>query len=264
MKLISNDTNDLEANIARTALKYDLLPYESKPFAQSQPARLGGLARLFALDVAPMENARILELGCASGGNIIPHAIRYPGAKFVGIDLARTQVAAGRARIARLGLTNIEILCQSFTEIGDELGEFDYIICHGVFSWVPAPVQDAIFRVIAARLSLVGVACVSYNVLPGWRMMQPLRDAFLLQVPDSVDSLGRVAKARELLNFLKEPNKAADGKPIDFVLEQALKHLKGQPFFDSPQSQIAQSRPAKKGEATAEAKSQLPPGIVLK
>ncbi len=212
----STDTADLEAIIARTALKYDLLPYESKPFAQSQPARLGALAKIFALDVASLENARVLELGCASGGNIIPHALRYPKAKFVGIDLARTQVAAGRARIASLGLSNIEILCQSFTEIDDALGEFDYIICHGVYSWVPAPVQEAIFKVVRARLSPVGVACISYNVLPGWRMMQPLRDAFLLQIPDSVDSLARVAQARELLNFLKEttPDKGPYGDMI--------------------------------------------------
>ena len=204
MASLATTNNDLEAIIARTALKYDLLPYQSKPFAQSQPARLGAIARLFALDAAPMEKARVLELGCASGGNIIPHAMRYPNATFVGVDLARTQVAAGRSRIAQLGLKNIEIHCQSFTEIGDELGQFDYVICHGVYSWVPAMVQDAIFRIVSARLSPVGVACISYNVLPGWRMMQPLRDAFLLQVPDHVDSLGRVAQARELLNFLKD------------------------------------------------------------
>ena len=209
-------TDDIEAIIARTALKYDLLPYQSKPFAQSQPARLGAIAKLFGLDAAPMENARVLELGCASGGNIIPHAVRYPNAQFVGVDLARTQVAAGRARIARLGLSNIEILCQSFTEIDDSLGSFDYIICHGVYSWVPAVVQDAIFQIIRARLSSVGVACVSYNVLPGWRMLQPLRDAFLLQIPDHVDSLARVAKARELLNFMKDasPDKGPYGDMI--------------------------------------------------
>jgi len=132
---VSAMADDIEAIIARTALKYDLLPYQSKPFAQSQPAKLGAIAKLFALDAAPMENARVLELGCASGGNIIPHAVRYPNAKFVGVDLARTQVAAGRARIAKLGLSNIEILCQSFTEIDDTLGSFDYIICHGVYSW---------------------------------------------------------------------------------------------------------------------------------
>lgn len=199
----TQEADDIEAIIARTALKYDLLPYQSKAFPQSQPSRLGGIARVFGLDVAPLDNARVLELGCAAGGNIIPHAMRYPDSTFVGVDLARTQVAAGRARIARLGLKNIEIHCQSFTEIGDELGSFDYIICHGVYSWVPSPVQQAIFQIIRARLSPLGVACVSYNVLPGWRMMQPLRDAFMLEIPDQLDSLARVAKARELLNFLK-------------------------------------------------------------
>lgn len=209
----NNVVEEIEASIARTALKYDLLPYESKPFPQSQPSRLGAIARLFGLDAAPLGNARVLELGCASGGNIIPHAVLYPSATFVGVDLARTQVAAGRARIARLGLTNIEIRCQSFTEIGEELGSFDYIICHGVYSWVPAAVQDAIFRIVRARLSPVGVACISYNVLPGWRMMQPLRDAFMLEIPDQIDSLARVAKARELLGFLKSatPDKGPYG-----------------------------------------------------
>jgi methyltransferase-like protein/SAM-dependent methyltransferase len=209
----NSDVEEIEASIARTALKYDLLPYQSKPFPQSQPSRLGAIARLFGLDAAPLGNARVLELGCASGGNIIPHAMLYPDAQFVGVDLARTQVASGRARISRLGLSNIEIRCQSFTEIGDELGTFDYIICHGVYSWVPAAVQEAIFRIIRARLSPVGIACVSYNVLPGWRMLQPLRDAFMLEIPDQVDSRARVAKARELLGFLKEatPDKGPYG-----------------------------------------------------
>ncbi len=207
---------ELEAIIARTALKYDLLPYESKPFSMSQPAKLGGLARLFGLEAAPMETARVLELGCASGGNLIPHAARYPEATFVGVDLARTQVAAGRARIERLGLKNVEILCQSFTEIGEELGAFDYIICHGVYSWVPPQVQEAIMKVVRARLSPVGVACISYNVLPGWRMMQPIRDSLLLTVPESLDSLARVRSARGMLTFLSEtsPDKGPYGETV--------------------------------------------------
>jgi methyltransferase-like protein/SAM-dependent methyltransferase len=219
--------DEVEAIIARTALKYDLLPYQSKAFAQSQPSRLGGIARVFGLDAAPLAGARVLELGCASGGNIIPLAMRYPGASFIGVDLARTQVAAGRARIARLGLANIEIRCQSFTEIGDELGSFDYIICHGVYSWVPPAVQDAIFRIIGARLSPVGIACISYNVLPGWRMLQPLRDAFMLQIPDDVNSLARVAKARELLTFLSEST--PDKGPYGDMLRRWAARLSGLP-----------------------------------
>src|SRR4051812_1758486 len=231
--------DEVEAIIARTALKYDLLPYQSKAFPQSQPSRLAAIAQVFGLEAAPLETARVLELGCASGGNIIPHAVLHPNATFVGVDLARTQVAAGRARIARLGLTNVEIRCQSFTEIGAELGSFDYIICHGVYSWVPSAVQEAIFRIIRARLSPVGVACISYNVLPGWRMLQPLRDAFMLQVPDDVDSRGRVAKARELLGFLAEssPDKGPYGDmlrswaarlatlPDDYIAHEFLEEM---------------------------------------
>ncbi len=195
--------SELEAIIARTALKYDLLPYTSNPFPQTQPGRLAALARLFGLETASMDGARVLELGCAGGGNIIPLAARYPDAKFVGVDLSRTQVAAGRERILQLGLRNIEIQCRSFTELTADDGVFDYIICHGVYSWVPAPVREAILAICNARLSPKGVAIVSYNVLPGWRMLQPLRDAFLMHAPDTMEPRQRVAHARSLLEFLK-------------------------------------------------------------
>jgi 2-polyprenyl-3-methyl-5-hydroxy-6-metoxy-1,4-benzoquinol methylase len=195
-------TEEIEATIARTAQHYDQLPYESRAFAQSQPSRIGAIARAFGLDAAPLGTARVLELGCASGGNIIPHAVRYPDARFVGVDLSSAQVDAGRARIARLGLRNIEIRCESLTGIGDEAGSFDYILCHGVYSWVPEAVRDAIFRIIGARLSPTGVACVSYNVLPGWRMLQPIHDAFGLDVPARLDLPARVARARALLSWL--------------------------------------------------------------
>ena len=217
---------DIESIIARTALKYDLLPYQSKPFAQTQPARLGALARLFGLEAAPLARARVLELGCAAGGNIIPLAMRWPGAEFVGVDLSRTQVAAGRARISGLGLKNIEIHCKSFTELGGETGHFDYIICHGVYSWVPAPVREAILRISRERLSPVGVAYVSYNVLPGWRMLQSLRDAFLMEIPDHHDSLARVAQARALLNMMKDhsPDQGGYGQTLRTWAER-LAHL---------------------------------------
>src|SRR5579871_1989165 len=100
---------DLAAIVARTSRSYDALPYRSDPFPQTHPSLIGAIARLFALDAAPLEGARVLELGCASGGNIIPLAARHPRASFVGIDLSGAQVEAGRARIAQLELSNIEI-----------------------------------------------------------------------------------------------------------------------------------------------------------
>jgi methyltransferase-like protein/2-polyprenyl-3-methyl-5-hydroxy-6-metoxy-1,4-benzoquinol methylase len=206
----------LPDEIVRTAQNYDRLQYDSMPFPHSQPARLGGLAQYFGLDAAPLATARVLELGGASGGNIIPHALRYPNAQFIGVDLGRAQILAGQARIERLGLTNIELRCESLTEIDESWGAFDYIICHGVYSWVPKFVQNAIFRVMRERLSPSGIACVSYNVLPGWRMLQPFRDALLLMVPENVDTAYRVAASRDLLAFMHA--RASDPGPYGDML----------------------------------------------
>src|ERR1700712_2338751 len=121
---------------------YDLLPYPSMPLAYTQPAHLAALATLFGLAPPNAEQARVLELGCAAGGNIIPLAARFPQASFLGIDLSQRHIADGQDRIATLGLCNVRLQQSDLTtlELGNE--EFDYIICHGVFSWVPEAARD--------------------------------------------------------------------------------------------------------------------------
>ncbi len=211
---------DIASIVARTSRSYDALPYISDPFPNTHPSLIAAIARLFKIDAVPPSQARVLELGCASGGNIIPLAARYPRASFVGVDLSSAQVAAGQARIARLGLSNIELRCQSFTDFFSRDGSFDYIICHGVYSWVPAPLRQTILRICQENLSARGVALVSYNVLPGWRMLQALRDCFLLHVSPDDEPRRRVAKARALLQSLPQacPN---EGPYKDFFLGQA-------------------------------------------
>ena len=128
---------------------YDTLPYRSMPFPETQPAHLGALATLFGRTPPPIATARVLELGCASGGNIVPLAMRFPDATFEGVDLAARHIADGMAQITALGLTNIT-LHQADIAAFDFTGRtYDYILCHGVFSWTPKPVQDAIFRICA-------------------------------------------------------------------------------------------------------------------
>ena len=226
-----NNSAEIEEIIAKNALTYDLLPYESKPFPQSQPARLAAIVQIFGMKAKPIIKARVLELGCAGGGNIIPLAMQYPDAQFIGVDLSRKQVAAGRARIAKLGIKNIELQCKSFTELAPDVGTFDYIICHGVFSWVQRPLQQAIFEITRALLAPEGIAYISYNVLPGWRMMQPVRDAVLSQIPPSHDSANRVAASMELLNFLAEASSedGTYGKALRQMAER-LAHFPGNYF----------------------------------
>src|SRR4051794_35074498 len=113
------------------------MPYESVPFPQTQPARLAAVAHVFSLAAPSPRTARVLELGCASGGNLIPLAAHYPEGEFVGVDLSQRQIDEGKARIERLGLKNIRLRQMSLMDLKPKDGTFDYIICHGVYSWVP-------------------------------------------------------------------------------------------------------------------------------
>ena len=124
---------------------YDAVPYQPNPFSQSQPDRLAVVARLFGLQPALPSKANVLELGCASGDNLIPPAARYPDATLHGIDFSSRQVSAAQAQIAALAPRNIRI------ETGDIATfsppeKFDYIIRHGVYSWVPEATRAAILR----------------------------------------------------------------------------------------------------------------------
>src|SRR5688572_22268801 len=88
---------------------YDVVPYLSKPYPQSHPDRLATVATLAGLRPVPVVSSRVLELGCAAGGNLIPMAVALPGASFVGIDLSSKQIEEGQKVVADLGLKNIEL-----------------------------------------------------------------------------------------------------------------------------------------------------------
>src|ERR1043165_5096540 len=117
---------------------------------------------------APPNHCRVLELGCASGGNLIPMSLSWPGSRFVGIDLSRRQIRDGQEMIREIGLNNVDLVCQSILDVPRELGTFDYILCHGVYSWVPPDVQNKILEICRDHLQAQGVAYVSYNTFPGW------------------------------------------------------------------------------------------------
>lgn len=55
-----------------TTTSYDRVPYKSHPFRQSHPDRLAVIATLHGMSPIPIERARVLELGSASGGNLVP------------------------------------------------------------------------------------------------------------------------------------------------------------------------------------------------
>jgi methyltransferase-like protein/SAM-dependent methyltransferase len=187
-----------------TANSYDVVPYISVPIPPSHPDRIAVVARLFGMTPADPQTARVLELGCASGGNLLPMAETMPGGTFVGIDLSQRQIQAGQQLIAAAGLKNATLEQKSILELGAETGTFDYIIAHGLYSWVSDDVQQKILELCRDLLSPGGVAYISYNTYPGWHLQGMLRDMLLYRTRNTADPHLRIRQSRQLLDKLND------------------------------------------------------------
>lgn len=179
---------------------YDEIPYDSTPIYETHPGNLALPAALFGLEPAPAERCRYLELGCASGGNLIPLAYYLPDSEFLGIERSAEQVRAGRELIATLGLRNIRLEQADVLALDPPaLGAFDYIVAHGFYSWVPEPVRQRLLEIAAAALAPQGVAYVSYNTLPGWRLRATIRDLLRYRIRGLESPRARLAAAHDML-----------------------------------------------------------------
>lgn len=205
---------------------YDEVPYESHPYAQTHPGRLFTVATLFGLKPTPIANCRVLELGAAAGGNIIPLAEAFPDSRFVGLDLSARQVADGERVVRKLGLTNVSLRHADITDVDDTYGRFDYVICHGVFSWVPTAVRAKILDVCAANLTPNGVAYISYNTFPGWHMRGMIRDMMQYHAARFETPKLRINQARALLDFLAQSVRQEG--PYSALLKTELEGLRHQ------------------------------------
>ena len=201
---------------------YDQVPYPALSYTPTHPDRLALMARLMGMDPAPVEECRVLELGCAVGGNLIPMAHGLPGSRFVGIDNSARQVAEAQASAAALGLQNVDFRHLDILDVGPDLSEFDYIIAHGIYSWVPPAVQAKIFQICRHNLAPQGVAYVSYNTYPGWHMVRIVRDMLLYHTRHIEDPLQRASQARAVLEFFAQATTLSDPATAPPGSDQAL------------------------------------------
>ena len=204
---------------------YDEIPYQSIPFTDSDPENLAALGRLFGLETPDPAQARVLELGCASGGNLVPLAFRFPQGRYLGVELAARQVADGQRLLAELGLDNIRIEQGDIMALGEEIGEFDYIITHGVYSWVPPAVQARILDLCARHLSPQGIAYISYNTWPGWRMRGVIRDLLLYHTRGIEDPRQKLDRAIAFLAGFEPVVTRVDTEAARYLAEE-LKRLR--------------------------------------
>ena len=212
---------------------YDAVRYSNNPYAQTHPERLATVAILHGLTPPDPFNARVLEVGCGAGGNLMAMATATPGIRATGVDLAAAPIAEGRAALAEIGLGNVELRQGDLRDLADgSLGEFDYIIAHGVYSWVPPDARDALIATIRASLAGDGVAYVSFNANPGGYFRRMLRDIGLWHSRELAggDAAERAVKAQELYGFLAK-HRMTSGDTSGALLEREVPPLADAPIY---------------------------------
>jgi methyltransferase-like protein/2-polyprenyl-3-methyl-5-hydroxy-6-metoxy-1,4-benzoquinol methylase len=209
-----------------TASSYDYVPYPSLVYTDTHPGKLATLARLFGIKSPPIAKCRILELGCGDGTNLIAIAQSLPRAECWGIDFSAKQIAMGQSMIDAIPLSNITLKHLNFLSIDESLGQFDYIIAHGVYSWVPKEMQDTLLSLIKRHLVDNGIAYISYNIYPGWHMENIVRDMMMYhtqQLPKLSFQMNMM-QARGIVQFLANLRQQG-GEVFDVLLQEKVQQL---------------------------------------
>lgn len=200
---VAKDASDVIESLKNS---YNELVYPSKSFGVTSVNSLEAKAKLWGLNPVPAKEARVLELGCSMGGNIIGQAVYHPEASYVGVDLSGSQIEIGNEIIEVIELNNIKLVEQDILKIDKDFGTFDYIIVHGIWSWVPDVVKDKILEICNVNLSERGVAYISYNVYPGWHRLNQVREMmmFATQNDQGMDLLERTEKGISFVYHMNE------------------------------------------------------------
>ncbi len=201
---------------------YDEVRYPSYPIHESHPAFIAALAGITGLALPPVEQWRVLEIGCGNGSNILPLAFDYPEGRFVGVDRAQDPIQTGQALASRLQLKNIQLHAVDLLDWEPE-GEFDYVIAHGVFSWVPPDVREKILRICSSVLKPPGIAFISYNTLPGCHLRRYAGDFLRFHVRNLTAPAERMEKARALAALVLEQPCSED--PLRLAMRGEMKAI---------------------------------------
>ena len=122
------------------------------------------------------------ELGCGSGHSLLVHAAAQPHAQFIGVDFNPTHIHAALTQAQAAGLTNVTFLEKSFAELLElAVVDADFVVLHGVWSWISEENRRQITQFIRQRLRPGGHVYISYNCLPGSSQIAPLQRLLLMQ-----------------------------------------------------------------------------------
>jgi SAM-dependent methyltransferase len=186
-----------------TTNPYDELPYNAHPIEWTAPENLALVSLLHGGPRSSLGSYRTLELGCGNGANLLPLAWYRRFASFVGVDGASSQIEAAEAGKSALGLSNVTFVHSNFLAISERIeGHFDFILAHGVFSWIDDDTRDELLRFCVERLALNGLLYLNYNTYPGWRVRGMVREFLLAQTTGAETLRARAAMAQDVSSKL--------------------------------------------------------------
>ena len=150
-----------------------------------------------------LENFTYCELGCGHGFTTNILAASYPSGDFWAFDFNPSHAAEAKRLATEAQLNNITILDSSFEDfIEIETPQFDFIVLHGVYSWVSEQNREYIIEILQKKLNIGGAVYLSYNTLPGWSALMPLRELMVQYTRHSNEST--LQKVETAIDFAKQ------------------------------------------------------------
>jgi len=185
------------------AFSYDSVPYPSLTFPKTSPERLATQAAVNGLKATDPRNSRFLELGCGDGTNLLAHAFLYPNSQFIGIDLSQTHIDSANAAVAELGIKNADFRQMDVMDLkSGDLDQFDYVVAHGLFSWVPDLVRQKVLDIYSEYLAPNGVGYISYNTYPGCYIRTMVGEIMQFHTRKISEPIEKVNKGVAMLKFV--------------------------------------------------------------
>lgn len=159
-------------------------------YPEMAPERIGWLAALKGYQL-PTQRFRYVDMGCGQGVHLAILAALHPDAEFWGVDFMPVHIGHARQLAERAGLANVHFIEADFLALqqdleagkvlpgGLTLGDVDYVVAHGISTWVAPAVREALFALASALLRPGGFFYNSYNAFPGWLDAVPFQNLVL-------------------------------------------------------------------------------------
>ena len=212
---------------------YDAIPYRGAVIPNTAPDHLAVCSLWHQGPRPPLQPFCLAELGCGDGANLLPLAFYDPASTFIGIDRSGTELDRAREGARRLGLKNVRFVLKDVRDLGPaDVAECDYLIAHGLYSWVPEDTREAILAFCGQSLTPSGLAYISYNAQPGWGMRRLVRETLLRARSVREAALeDKTERAIEVAARLLEDLPSRDYAHAVLLAEELERVRDGKPFY---------------------------------